>query len=212
MVKTAESVIARGKLLWVPLDRLRANPWNPNRMDDFMFNKEMESIKKFGVAQPIVVRDHEDDLFEIIDGEHRLRALDHLGWEQAPVWNMGQVPDTLAKQLTVVLNEIKGSPEKSKMSDLLKDLLSSETTESLLTVLPFSKEKFDELVDVPSFDWDSFDSEPRHRSEDSWVERIYRLPTDAAAVLDRAIAAAKEDETTPDGIALERIAADFLAG
>lgn len=209
MAKTA--AVAHGRLLWVNLDRLRANPWNPNRMDDFMFGKEVESIRKFGVAQPIVVREDQDG-FEIIDGEHRLRALDHLGWEEAPIWNLGQVPDPLAKQLTVVLNEIKGSAEKTKLGDLLKDLLSSETTEELLDILPFSKEKFDELVDVPAFDWESFEEQAPKRSEDAWVERIYRLPVDAAAVLDRAIAAAKEDEKTPDGIALERIAADFLAG
>ena len=67
-------------------------------------------------------------------------------------------------------------------------------------------------MDVPAFDWESFENQEPKGTKDSWVERIYRLPSEAALVLDRAIAAAKEDDKTPDGIALERIAADFLAG
>lgn len=210
MASSAEVAIERGELLWVTLEELRPNPWNPNVMDPEMYAKETESIKKFGMAQPITARKTESG-YEIIDGENRWKVLGDLKRKYAPVWNLGWVDDPTAKQLTIVLNETKGSPEKQKLSELLKDLLSSETTDELLTVLPFSKEKFNELVDVPAFNWEEFESQEPKRSEDSWVERIYRLPLDAAKVLDEAIARAKEEDDTPDGIALERIAADFLA-
>lgn len=210
MASSVETVIERAELLWVTLEELRPNPWNPNVMDDAMYAKETASIKKFGMAQPITTR-KTDDGYQIIDGENRWKVLKDLKWKFAPIWNLGWVDDATAKQLTVVLNETKGSPEKQKLSELLKDLLKSETTEELLTVLPFSKEKFEELVDIPAFDWDSFEDQQPQRSDDTWVERIYRLPSEAAKVLDRAIAAAKEDDDTADGIALERIAADFLA-
>lgn len=211
MVSAAE-VIDRAELLWVTLEELRPNPWNPNVMDAAMYAKETESIKRFGMAVPITTRKHPDGGYEIIDGENRWKVLADLKYRHAPIWNLGWVDDAIAKQLTVVLNETKGSPEKQKLSELLKDLLKSETTDELLSVLPFSKEKFEELVDVPAFDWESFESQEPQRSENSWVERVYRLPSDAAKVLDEAIARAKEDDDTPDGIALERIAADFPDG
>jgi hypothetical protein len=204
-------VIAKGELIWVPLDRLVPNPWNPNRMDSFMYEKELASIRKFGMASPIVAR-AQGNVYEIIDGEHRLKALDQLGHTEAPVWNLGPLPDPQAKQLTIVLNETKGSPEKQKLTELLQDLLKSEPTEDLLGVLPYSKEAFAELVNLPAFDWEEFENQTPRKIEDSWVERIYRLPHDAAAVLDRAIAKAKDEEPIPDGIALERIAADYLGG
>lgn len=191
------------------LSAIRPNAFNPNQMDSFMYAKEIASIQKFGFVVPVIVREVGDDL-EIVDGEHRWKVANEIGMTEIPIWNLGPLSDAVAKQLTLVLNETRGSPEKQKLSDLLKDLLKSETTEELLTVLPFSKEKFNELVDVPAFDWESFENQSSTRSEDTWVERIYRLPSDAARVLDEAIAAAKEDEDTPDGIALERIAADFL--
>jgi hypothetical protein len=209
-VVNAAEAIEHAELLWLPLEQLQPNPWNPNEMDAAMYAKETASIKKFGMVDPLTVRVHPHG-YEIIDGENRWKVLGDLGHTHAPAFNLGAVDDATAKQLTIVLNETRGSAEKQKLSDLLKDLLSSETTEELLEVLPFSKERFNELVDVPAFDWESFENQEPKGNKDSWVERIYRLPSEAALVLDRAIAAAKEDDKTPDGIALERIAADFLA-
>ncbi|MBJ7968299.1 ParB/RepB/Spo0J family partition protein, partial [Bacillus cereus] len=37
-----------------------------------------------GLIQPIVVRQYEDDKYEIIAGERRFRAATKLGWEKVP--------------------------------------------------------------------------------------------------------------------------------
>jgi hypothetical protein len=166
------------------------------------------------MASPVVARptmDELDALFEIIDGEHRWKASIQLGHTEIPVWNIGPVSDVTAKQLSIVLNETRGSAEKQKLADLLQDLLTSETTESLVGVLPFSKEAFAELADLPVFDWEEFEKQAP-RQVDSWVERIYRMPADAAKILDQAINRAKDGEDIPDGVALERVAADYLGG
>jgi ParB-like chromosome segregation protein Spo0J len=202
------AAITKGTLAWIKPELLRPNGWNPNQMDAFMFDKELESLRRFGMASPVVVRDSNG--FEIIDGEHRWKAWMQLGQDSIPVWNVGPIPDIVAKQLSIVLNETRGSAEKQKLADLLQDLLKSETTESLIDVLPYSKEAFAELVNLPAFDWEEFEKQTP-RQVDSWVERIYRLPIEAAKVLDQAIERAKDGESIPDGVALERIAADYLA-
>lgn len=203
--------IAKGELRWVPLEHLHPNVYNPNQMDAFMFDKEVESIRRFGFAAPIIARHLDEGEWEIIDGEHRLKAALQLGLATIPIWDLGPVDDVIAKQLSIVLNETRGSAEKQKMADLLQDLLKSETTESLIGVLPYSKEAFNELAALPAFDWESFEKQAPKGSQDSWVERIYRLPLEAAKVLDQAIDKAKEGDDIPDGVALERIAAEFLA-
>jgi len=202
------AAITKGTLAWIKPELLRPNGWNPNQMDAFMFDKELESLRRFGMASPVVVRDSNG--FEIIDGEHRWKAWMQLGQDSIPVWNVGPIPDIVAKQLSIVLNETRGSAEKQKLADLLQDLLKSETTESLIDVLPYSKEAFAELVNLPAFDWEEFEKQTP-RQVDSWVERIYRLPIEAVKVLDQAIERAKDGESIPDGVALERIAADYLA-
>jgi len=45
----------------------------------------MSSIMKSGVISPIVVRQIEDDLFEVIAGHHRLEATRRLGRLSVPV-------------------------------------------------------------------------------------------------------------------------------
>jgi hypothetical protein len=201
----------------VPVDRIRPNSFNPNKMDDFMFGRTVASIDKLGWATPIVVRDM-GDYFEVIDGEHRWRAARELGMTEVPIWNLGEIPDAKAKQLTIVLNETRGTADREKLGELLRDLLTSETTVDLINVLPYERSDFEALLNVPDFDWGDIEdlTRPPESSAERmrWVERIYRMPPEVAAVIDKAIAQVKmveEDQgKIEDWRALELICADFL--
>lgn len=196
----------------VGLTKLRPNSWNPNTMNDEMYRKELASIRKFGYVNPILARD-KGSHYEIIDGEHRWKALNQLGYEEAEVTVIEGLADEEAKQLTIVLNETRGRADPRKLGELLTDLLRDIPKTDLLDVLPIAPVDFDRLAGLDTFDWGGLedvskaDSEPR-----TWVERTYRLPKEAANVIDEALAAAKDGEELPDWQALEAIAADFLAG
>ncbi|MCA0151314.1 MULTISPECIES: nucleoid occlusion protein [Rossellomorea] len=62
----------------------------PNRFQPrTVFNDEKieelsRTIHTHGIIQPIVVRQYDDDQFEIIAGERRYRAVQKLGWETVP--------------------------------------------------------------------------------------------------------------------------------
>jgi ParB-like chromosome segregation protein Spo0J len=207
-----------GHEVLVPPDLVHPNPWNPNKMDDFMFGKTTASLDKLGFAAPIVVRDM-GDYYEVIDGEHRLRAAIELGMEQVPIWTLGYIPDAKAKQLTVVLNETRGQANREQLGELLKDLMISETTADLLAILPYERPDFEALLNVPDFDWGDIDelTRPPDASRDRmrWVERIYRMPPEVAEVIDQAISRVKDREEDQGKIedwrALELICADYLA-
>lgn len=210
------SLLALGSEAWVDPRALKSNSWNPNVQDEFMYGKELASIRQFGMVNPIIVRETNSGL-QIIDGEHRVRAALEIGISKVPVWNLGLVEDATAKQLTIVLNETKGSPDRGKLAALLADLLTSESTSDLLAVLPYPPDDFRAIVDLPEFDWDSLEAmrkqEPQYHNESrvGWVERTYRLPGDAAEVIDQAIDHVRSAEPeTKDWQALERICADFL--
>lgn len=210
MVKGASSLIGEK---WVHPDLVDANSWNPNRMTDFMYQKELASISRFGFVNPIIVRQL-GDRYEVIDGEHRLKAARELLIELIPVWNLGEIPDATAKQMTIVLNETRGSTDREELSTLLRDLLTSEPTVELMSVLPFSEPDFKTIVDLPKFDWSQVEdlTKGNTSSRDGWVERIYRMPHDAAEVLDQGLARVKDGEDIPDWKALELMAADYLGG
>lgn len=81
-------------IFWVDVDRIKPNPYQP-RKD---FNQESleslaESIKQYGVLQPLVVTRKEEELpdggirvyYELVAGERRLRAAKLAGLTQVPV-------------------------------------------------------------------------------------------------------------------------------
>lgn len=202
------------QLRWVDVELLRPNSWNPNAMDSFMFAKAVESLKTFGFVDPITCRSMNPG-FEIIDGEHRWRAAQQEGITVVPIFDLGIVPEDVAIQLTIVLNETRGQVDPRKLGVLLKDLNRHVSKEKLLATLPYTKEAFDRLTGEQKLDFSSMSQIPRPSQPGKptgWVERIYRMPTDSAKVLDEALSQIKqsEDGEIPDWQALELMAADFL--
>ena len=69
----------------IPIKSIKPNPYQPRRD----FNKQAleelsQSIKSFGVIQPISVRRIQDDNYELIAGERRLRASELANLEEIP--------------------------------------------------------------------------------------------------------------------------------
>lgn len=206
------------QLRWVDVDLIKPNSWNPNSMDAFMFGKAVESLRTFGFVDPITCRSMNPG-FEIIDGEHRWRAAQQEGIEVVPIFDLGDVSEEVAIQLTIVLNETRGQTDPRKLGALLKDLSSKMSKEKLLAALPYTKEAFERITGEQRMEFTSLGQPPAVRASQipkptRWVERTYRMPTDSAEVLDQAIAQIKESENKqiPDWQALELMAADFLGG
>lgn len=118
----------------VPTSEIRLNRWNPNVEETATFNQLVENIRQVGMTVPIQVRTLGDaDLsederasgvkYEIVGGEHRLRA--------AQVLEMGAVPATilegwaedLAQFQTVALNVIAGKVDRRKFTRLVEELV-----------------------------------------------------------------------------------------
>lgn len=63
-------------IIRVPVDKLRANEYNPNRVAPPEMRLLYESIKEDGYTMPIVCYYHEkDDMYEIVDGFHRYTVM-----------------------------------------------------------------------------------------------------------------------------------------
>lgn len=196
---------------YVPRSRIHPNPWNPNRQDEFIYGKELASIRTFGFVDPILTRDLGGD-YEIIDGEHRWKAARELDIDPVPIVNLGEISDSEARQLTIVLNETRGRPEPGPLRNLLEDLAGRQSVQSLLDVLPYTREQFDALV--KPFDWGSIEQPKRPVGgplAEQWVLRSYKLPREVAALLDDAIERVQLDDHVPDWRAIEFIVANFLA-
>ena len=73
------------KELTLPIDKIEPNPDQPrNQFDEDTFLELSDSIKQFGVLQPLLVRKRKD-YYEIIAGERRWRAAKQAGLNEVPV-------------------------------------------------------------------------------------------------------------------------------
>ena len=206
------------KLVWLKPEQLVPNPWNPNRMDDEMFAKAIESIHRFGFVDPLTARETPDG-YQIIDGEHRWRAAQkhgsclggiHAGLSVIPVFDVGPVSDAVARQLTIVLNETRGRSDQKLLGALLVELIGMEPLPALIEVLPFTKARIEELAELPSVDWEAVEPQsPASKGDERWTERVYRMPLESAQKVDEAIRAAKADGEA-DWQALVRVAEGYL--
>ena len=63
-------------VLRVPIDRIRANDYNPNRVAPPEFKLLVKSIREDGYTMPIVCYyNADDDMYEIVDGFHRYEVM-----------------------------------------------------------------------------------------------------------------------------------------
>jgi len=68
----------------IPVERIVPNPYQPRAIFHQESIEELaKTIHTHGVIQPVVVR-KKGDVYELIAGERRLRAVRHLGWPTIP--------------------------------------------------------------------------------------------------------------------------------
>jgi hypothetical protein len=175
-------------------------------------------IRTYGFLDPLTVRPFPDRMgfFQVIDGEHRLAIGAGEGIEDFPCWVV-EADDTTARELTPILNEMRGHHDEKKLGSLLSDLMKRRDEDSLRAVMPFSKDRFDQLVGVKSIDWGALEQKrvtgngAGQPSGERWVERVYRMPADVAEVVDQAIAKAREEaDVKNDWQGLEILAAEYM--
>jgi ParB/RepB/Spo0J family partition protein len=146
------------KLISVKPTQIFPNDWNPNRMNEETFAKEKLSIETHGFIDPVLVREVAGPdgkvQLEIVDGEHRWRVAVQLKLKDIPAVNLGDITEEQAKKLTIIANELRGSPEPALLAALLKDLNTTIDTAQLALELPMSQVEIDSLIKgAATFDW-----------------------------------------------------------
>lgn len=101
-----ESAASEAEVTRVTLKSIVPNPLQPRQeFQEDELRELMESIRENGLLQPLVVRPSPTapDRFELVAGERRLRSLQALGWEDAPVM-VREVDDATLLVLALVEN------------------------------------------------------------------------------------------------------------
>jgi ParB-like chromosome segregation protein Spo0J len=117
-------------------DSLVPNPWNTNVVSPDNEAKLEESIKRFGMFKPVVVRELADGTLQIIGGEHRAGAAKRMGLKAIPVVNLGRIDDNKAKEISLVDNGRYGADDTLQLAELLEGLGNAD---ELASFMPYSE-------------------------------------------------------------------------
>lgn len=84
------STLTEDKVVKIAIDKIRAGVYQPRQnFEETELQDLADSIREHGVIQPIILRKNDDDSFEIIAGERRLRA--------AKIANLIEIPAIIRK-------------------------------------------------------------------------------------------------------------------
>lgn len=123
----------------VPVEKIRANEWNPNAVAPTEMRLLYDSIKADGYTMPIVCYYYEDeDIYELVDGFHRreimLRHKDIYERENGcmPVAVIDKPKgDRMAS--TIRHNRARGSHDVDLMSNIVAELIEMGKTETWIS-------------------------------------------------------------------------------
>jgi ParB/RepB/Spo0J family partition protein len=167
------------KVASIALLSIKPNDWNPNEMDDHIYNSLVESIRTHGVLQPILIRDD----MTIIKGEKRWRAAKDAGITVLTCVVV-ESSDEEAKLLTISLSHLRGRSNEELLSSLIEELSNHFSLEEISLQTGYLPDELNNLlaglpsdfeVDTPVVE-DNFDvqqaldeiKEPETKYGDVW--------------------------------------------
>jgi ParB/RepB/Spo0J family partition protein len=202
------------RVVEIPVDRLRPNPWNPNRVPPDLFEKLRAYIEREGFVEPLVVRPAaEAGHYEILGGYHRWQVAKELGYESVPC-NVVTLDDRRAKVLSINLNELKGQSVPALLAELIHDLSRDLSLDDLASQLPYDATELADLqalLQIP----DGLELELAEQADRMERERprvlAFALSPEQEGVVEEAIGKALAAVAgTSRGAALTHIAQRFL--
>jgi ParB family chromosome partitioning protein len=131
---------------------LTFSPWNVNVVSPENMAKLKESLKRNGVFRPVVCRELDDGTLQIIAGEHTTRVAIELGMDTIPVYNLGQITERRAKEISVIDNQHYGVEDAFGLGELLKEMDANPGE-----FLPFSEQELTRLFKANEIDLDSLE-------------------------------------------------------
>ncbi|MFH1235633.1 MAG: DNA methyltransferase [Parcubacteria group bacterium] len=119
---------------------LQPSPYNPRKHSEEQLNQLKESIKRFGLVDPIIVNIAPARRYIVIGGHMRLKCAKALGYTEMPCVFLN-IPDLeREKELNVRLNKNTGSFDLEALAKFNEEFLGG---------IGFSSEELDEIFAMP---------------------------------------------------------------
>ena len=175
----------------VPIDHIVPNRWNPNVQSKQMFEKGKQSVEELGMLGSILVRET-GGMYEILDGEHRWKYLKELNYKECPVESMGEIDDTQAQLLTVLINNIHGKDDIERRAKIFEALDAGQTA-----MLPWSAEEIENEKSLFKFDFSQYDKKEEVEKKDTNSLIQIVVPQEVKDLWNKCLKIAQQDDISP---------------
>ncbi len=127
------------KIEYIEISKLNPAEYNPRKWDETAKNKLKESIKRFGVVDPIIVNSASNRKNIVIGGHFRLEALKELKYQKVPIVYVNIPSLEKEKELNIRLNKNTGEFDFKLLADF---------DESFLSDIGFESEDLDKIFEI----------------------------------------------------------------
>ncbi len=135
------------KIQTVKISELNPAPYNPRKWSQDAIDQLTESIKRFGVIDPVLVNQAPGRENVVIGGHFRIKILKDLGYAEIPVVYINIPEIERERELNVRLNKNLGEWDYNLLAAF---------DESLLSDIGFTSEELDTVFDVDDEQSDNF--------------------------------------------------------
>jgi ParB family chromosome partitioning protein len=135
------------KITELPVSCLCQASWNPNRMDAKMIERLGESLSRYGLVDPLVVRPRDSSSYEVLSGNQRLKVIKNIGFDTVPCI-LVNLNDSEAMLLAQALNGLHGEDDLALKGALLRNVLASIPEGKVLSLLPETTESLKSLSSI----------------------------------------------------------------
>lgn len=131
----------------VPIDEIKADNKNPNKMSEEKFEALKRNIKKYGFLIPVITNKE----LLIADGQHRWTAAKELGMKDVPVISL-DVSEVDRKMLRQVLNKLRGMHDDLLDADEFKFIYENDCFDEFKELLALNEQEADEIRRLVTFE------------------------------------------------------------
>lgn len=132
--------------------------WNYKDSDDDLMEKLIKNIHKNDQIENLIVREI-GKRYEVVNGNHRLKAMRHLGFTTAMCYNLGEISDHEAKMIALETNETKFHANGIALAELLKELTSIYDIDEMAETLPYTDGEIENYIDLLDHDYGNLGEE-----------------------------------------------------
>lgn len=154
------------KVAVVDINKVHRNEYNPNVMDERIYEQTKKNILREGFIGAIVVREDpkQEGNYIIIDGEHRWKAAKETGYTEIPIIILDKnLPEAMVS--TINFNKLKGEFDTLKLAEVIHELNKTYSIEELEEKLGYTPDEIKGLENLLKFDYDQFEDESRQLDE-----------------------------------------------